>query len=169
MRKEIIRTSQGEIAFSTQSATKEELRLLGLLMVPRSTDEIYNLLGEECEPLINSLVRRGWVKYNEKDKKNNQTQVESENPLERLRKKMELANLNRTENNDEVLEIDLKDNHLTSFSKEGVDIPTTIVNASHETGVAVKNVKRPHASKDQIEKSIDEFFDLFNIPPPQND
>ena len=173
MRKELIRTSKGEIAFNTQSGTKDELQLLGLLMVPRTTDEVYNLIGD-CDPLINSLLRRGWVKINEKSKPgvevDKKEDDEEETPLTRLRKKMEMASLNKEESQKDI-SLDITDEGDFSADFEKNDIPGFIISQSQETGVAAKNMKRPKVTEQEIEKSLNDFFDLFSMtpPPPEND
>lgn len=182
MRKEISRTPQGEKAFNDSSANADELRFLGLLMTPRSIDELYNLLGQECEPMINSLLRRGWIKKNEGEKiPTPLDNLDDDSPLARLRRKMEEAN-SSSPSPDEVLRAggfesggEGKNQNQSNpspdpFSSNYSDEPrsSTIVSPGHETGLPVIPTT-PKVSKKQIEQSLSEFNELFGINPSNND
>lgn len=65
--RELFRTDEGHIAWKSPATAAEARRLLGALVQPQPERHLRLVLGADGEILVESLVRRGWVAWREKE------------------------------------------------------------------------------------------------------
>ena len=65
--RELFRTDEGHIAWKSPATEAEARRLLGALVQPQPERHLRLVLGADGEILVESLVRRGWVAWREKE------------------------------------------------------------------------------------------------------
>ena len=61
----IKRTTVGELAWKGLPLQPEERKILGLLKDNKSLKELFDLCGSSIDLLVSSMMRRGWIKFEE--------------------------------------------------------------------------------------------------------
>lgn len=144
--RELFRTDEGMTAWRNPTTDAQSRRLLGALVQPQPESHLKLVLGTEGEILLDSLVRRGWVAWRELAPEEPQKPQEGHETVSPV-----LAT-----------ETDLSAPKAPpESSQQAISVPTSTPPAAVplSPGVHLPPLKvPPPASREEIDKSLDEFF-----------